>query len=103
MSKQPTSRMGVTQTVAFDGTVAVTNPFGAQTRQIRIVANSHCHYHLYDPAGSATAAVLTDPYLTANRIEYVTVTPGQKISAIKSPTAGLITEAAGTLWITEIA
>jgi hypothetical protein len=103
MSQKPTSRPGVTQTVAFDGSVAITNAFGTQTRQLRLVANSHCHYHIYDPAGTATAAVLTDPYLTANRIEYVTVTPGQKISAIKSPTAGLITEAAGTLWVTEIA
>lgn len=100
---QDTSRLGVTQTIAYDGTVPVTNPFGEQTRQIRLVANSACHYHIYENGGTATASVLTDPLLPANRIEYVTVTPGQKISAIKAATAGLISETAGTLWVTEIA
>jgi hypothetical protein len=100
--RHSTSRLGVTQTIAYDGTVAVTNPFGSQTRQIRVVANSACHYHVYETGGTATASVLTDPLLPANRIEYVTVTPGQKISAIKAATAGLITETAGTLWITEV-
>lgn len=94
-------RLGVTQTVAYDATVAATNPFGSQTREVRLVANSACHFHVYDPAGTATATV-ADPFLPANWPIYVTVTPGQKISAIKAATAGLVTATAGTLWVSEI-
>jgi len=94
--------LGVTQTIGYDATVAITNAFGAQTRQIRIVANSACHYHLYEAAGTATATT-ADPFLPANWIEVVTVSPGQKISAIKAASNGLVTATAGTLWVTEVA
>ncbi len=93
--------IGVTQTVAYDGTVAITNAFGAQTMQIRICANSACHYHIYEAAGTATAST-ADPYLPAQWIEVVTASPGQKISAIKGATNGLTTATAGTLWVTEL-
>jgi hypothetical protein len=99
---QNSSRVGVTQSIAFDATVPVTNPFGAQTYQIKIVSNSACHYHVYDTTGTATATV-ADPFLPANWIEFVTVSPGQKISALKAATGGLITATAGTLWVTESA
>ena len=99
MANQEASRNGTTQIVAYDGSVAVTNAFGDQTRQVRIVADSACHYTF---AAAPTAAV-TDPFLPANWIEFVTVTPGQKIAAIKAATNGLVTATAGTLWVTEIA
>lgn len=95
------SRVGVTQTVAYDATVPVTNAFAAGTYQIKIVANSACHYRVYDSTGTATATT-ADPFLPANWIEYLTVSPGQKISAIKAATQGLITATAGTLWVTEL-
>ena len=95
-------RGGTTQTVAYDATVPITNPFGAQTYQIRIVANSACHYHVYETGGTATATT-ADPFLPANWVEIVTVTPGQKISAIKAATNGLVPATAGTLWVTELA
>lgn len=94
-------RIGITQTVAYDATVAITNPFGAQTYQIRLVSNSACHFHVYETGGTATATV-ADPFLPANWETIITVTPGQKISAIKAATAGLITATAGTLWVTEL-
>lgn len=99
---QDSSRIGVTQTIAYDATVPITNAFGAQTQQIRIVSNSACHFHIYESGGTATATT-ADPYLPANWESYVTVTPGQKISAIKAATNGLVTATAGTLWVTEIA
>ena len=89
---------GTCQQIAYDGNVAVTNAFGAQTYYIRIVANSACHYNI---AKSPTAAT-TDPFLPANWIEVVKVTPGQKIAAIKAATNGLVTATAGTLSITEL-
>ncbi len=96
---QQADRNGISQVIAYDGNVAVTNAFGDQTRKVRLVANSACHYKIGD--GAQTAAV-TDPFLPANWIEAVTVTPGQRISAIKAATGGLVTATAGTLWITEL-
>lgn len=96
---QQADRNGTTQTIAYDGNVAITNAFGAQTYKIRLVANSACHYKIGD--GAQTAAT-SDAFLPANWIETVTVTPGQRISAIKAATNGLVTTTAGTLWVVEL-
>ena len=96
---QVSSRNGTTQAVAYTGTAAAsTNAFGTQTYKIRISANSACHYAI----GTAPVAIVTDAFLPANTIEYVTVTPGQKISAIQAATAGLVTATSGSLWVTEL-
>lgn len=94
------SRQGITQAIAFTGSsVPITNAFASQTYQIRLVANSACNYRIGDGAQTATAA---DPYLPANWFEYVTVSPGQRISAIRGATDGLTTATSGTLWVTEM-
>lgn len=98
MSRQ--ERINVTQTIAYDATVAITNAFGPQTYRLRLVANSACHFRIGDGTQTATAA---DPFLPANWETFVVVTPGQRISAIKAATAGLVTATAGTLWVTELA
>lgn len=97
--KKGSSRPGTTQTIAYDGSVAISNAFGAETYQIRLAANSACHYKIGDGAQTAAA---TDPFLPANVIEYLIVSPGQRISAIKAPTNGLVTATAGTLTVTEM-
>jgi len=97
--KHPSSRIGGTQTIAFDASAAVANTFGSETYQLRLVADSACCYRIGDGAQTATAA---DTYLPANVIEYVIVSPGQSISAIKAATNGLVTATAGTLWVTEM-
>ncbi len=97
--KQPSSRAGATQVIAFDASVAITNAFGPATWQLRLVANSACCYRIGDGAQTATTA---DIYLPANAIEHVIVSPGQRISAIKAATNGLVTATAGTLWVTEM-
>jgi len=94
-----TSRLSTTQTIAYDASTAITNAFGAQTYQVRVVANSACHIRIGDGAQTATAA---DPFLPANWVQVVTVTPGQRVSAIKAATGGLVTATAGTLWVTEL-
>jgi hypothetical protein len=82
-----------TQTIAIGASsAAAANPFGAQTRQIRIVANTACNVQIGDGAATATAA---SPLLPANWVEYVMVTPGEFIAAIQS-------SAGGTLWVTEL-
>jgi hypothetical protein len=97
--KQNASRVGTTQTVAYDASVGATNAFGVETYQLRLVANSACCYRIGDGAQTATNA---DTYLPANVIEYVIVSPGQRIAAIKAATNGLVTATAGTLWVTEM-
>lgn len=92
-------RPTVTQTIAYDSTTAITNAFGAQTYNIRLVANSACHFRIGDGVQTATAA---DPFLPALWETIVAVTPGQRISALKAATAGLVTATAGTLWVTEL-
>jgi hypothetical protein len=87
--KQHASRNGVTQIISYTTTTAITNAFGSETYQIRIASNAACHYHIYDTTGSATATT-SDPYLPANFIEYVTVSPGQKISAVQDVGAGIL-------------
>jgi hypothetical protein len=94
-------RLGVTQTVAFDTTTAVTNAFAPGTYAVRLVANSACNFRIYDSTGSATATT-ADPFLPANWETVITVSPGQKISALKAATNGLVTTTAGTLWVTEL-
>lgn len=94
-----TNRNGTTQAVAYTGTAAAsTNAFGGQTRQIRVVANSACHILV----GASPTAATTDPFLPANWIEYLTVNPGEKISAVRGGTDGLVTATSGTLWVTEL-
>lgn len=97
--KQHSSRNGTTQTIGYDGNTAITNPFDAETYQIRLSANSACHYAIGDGAQTASTS---SPFLPANTVEYVTVIPGQRISAIKAATAGLVAATAGTLWVTEL-
>lgn len=96
-----TPRLGVTQTIAFTAASAgAAAPFGGQTRQVRLVANAGCHVRIGDGVQTATVA---DPYLPADVAEIVTVTPGQRIAAIRAATGGLVTAADGTLWVTELA
>jgi hypothetical protein len=96
--KQSASRVGVTQTIAYDASTAIANAFGPETYQIRMVANSACCYRIGDGAQTATTA---DPFLPPNVVEYVIVSPGQRISAIKATGSGG-TATAGTLWVTEL-
>jgi hypothetical protein len=91
--------IGVTQTIAYDANVAVANVFGSQTRWLRLVSNSACHFRIGDGAQTATAA---DPFLPANWETIVVVNPGQRISALKAATGGLVTATIGTLWVTEL-
>lgn len=96
---QQADRVGTTQTIAYDSSTAITNAFGAATYKIRLVSNSACHFKIGDGAQTATTS---DPYLPANWESVFTVTPGQRISAIKAATNGLVTATAGTLWVTEL-
>jgi hypothetical protein len=67
--------------------------FGAQTYQVRVAATSACRIRIGDGTPTALA---TDSYLPADRPEYFTCTPGQKIAVIQEA-------AGGKLSVTEVA
>ena len=93
-------RNGTCQQIAYTGSsVAIANAFGAQTYWIRLAANSACHYKIGDGVQSAAT---TDPFLPALWEETVKVQPGQRISAIRASSDGLVTATSGTLSVTEL-
>ena len=99
MHPSDTGRLGVTQTIAFTGSsVAITNAFSDQTRVIRLVADASCCFSIGDGVQTATQS---SPYLPANWEAHFTVSPGQRISAIRAATEGLVTATSGTLWVSE--
>lgn len=100
--KQPSSRQGTVQVIAYSTAATITNAFGSETYQIRLSANSACHYLVSEAANVIAATVTNASFLPANVIEYVTVTPGQKISVLQAATGGLVTGTAGTLNVTEM-
>ena len=88
-------RQGTRQTVAYTGTAAtITNAFGTETYVIRLSATTACHF-LVSEAANVVAATATDSLLPTNWVDYIVVTPGQKISVIQD-------SAAGTLSVTEM-
>lgn len=98
MMIQSSARNDTTQAVAYTGTAAASAVFGGFTKQVRVVANSACHIKV----SASPTATTSDPFLPANWIEYLTVNPGEKISAVRAGTDGLVTATSGTLWVTEL-
>lgn len=94
--KQSTSRQGVTQALAIGAaSVTLPNAFGSETFQVRLASTTACYYLIDDPSNLVAATATNAVYLPANWVEYVTVSPGQKLTAIEA-------SAAGTLTVTEV-
>ena len=91
-SSRPSSRLGAAQDVAIGAASAASAAFGAQTYQVRVAATSACRIRIGDGTPTALA---TDSYLPADRPEYFTCTPGQKVAAI-------LGTGTGTLNVTEL-
>ena len=92
-------RLGRTQTIDFTtNSVGIASTFGAQTRAIRVRSNSPCCIKIGTGAQTATS---NDPALALDYSEYILVTPGQSMSAIRA-SGGTLTSADGRLWVTEI-
>jgi|SRR5215475_1910389 len=92
--KRPSSRQGASQNVAIGAASAASTALSAETFQIRIAATGNCHFRVGDGAPTALA---TDSYLPSGVVEYITVTPGQKIAVIQDGAA------TGNLSVTEMA
>jgi hypothetical protein len=93
-------RLGTAQSKAYTSSSAgVDNAFGPQTNQILVVATSACHIAIGDGAQTATTS---GAFIPANWPFIFTVTPGQRIAAIRAGTGGLVTATDGTLYVTEL-
>jgi hypothetical protein len=81
-------RLGATQTVAYtDSAVASTNAFATGTQVVRVSSTTGCHIVF----GGTPVATASNAYLKGGEPEYFVVTPGQKISAIRTSTSGTLT------------
>jgi hypothetical protein len=85
-------RLGAVQKVDYTAASASSSAFGAQTYGIRVIATTDCHVKIGD---GTVAATNSETYLPADLPEYFTVTPGQKIAAIRAA-------ADGALFVTEL-
>jgi hypothetical protein len=80
------------QSVAYTGTAGtITNGIGAQIQVVRIVSTSAC----YVAFGVSPTATTSSIYMPADKPEYFTVAPGDKVSAVQ-------VSAGGTLHVTEM-
>jgi len=102
LSSYSTFRQGASQNVAYataGGVSAASNAFGAQTYAIRVSAPGALsatvgvRINVNDGTPTATA---TSTLLPVNWVEYIAVTPGQKIAAISNDAV------AGSLSVTEL-
>lgn len=102
IDKNDSNRNGTTQAVAFTGTAATSAAFAGETWQVRLSSNAACHYVISEANSVTVATVANGAFLPANWVEYVTVSPGQKLSVIRGATDGLVTATSGTLLVTEL-
>lgn len=87
-----TGRLGTHQSASYTGTAGViTNAVGTQTNRIRVV----CTTDAFIVISKSPSATSSDVFIPANSVEYLTINPGEKVSAIQS-------SAGGTLHVTEI-
>lgn len=88
--KQPSSRHILTESTSPGSTAGLsTAVFGTECYQIRI-ATSTVAWFVIDtaPSVSSTTILQTGALLPAGQIDYVTVTPGQRLSCLSSVAAG---------------
>lgn len=65
--------------IATTSTAVLSTTFGTSTYQIRIACPSNCFYKVGDVAAPPTATN-SDVLLPSTWVDYVTVSPGQKVS-----------------------
>jgi hypothetical protein len=77
-------RLGTTQAIsATTASAAVSNAFGSETFQVRVATSDDVHIAF----GAAPTATTASPLMPAATIDYITVTPGQKMAALAVSTA----------------
>lgn len=87
-----TGRPGTHQSAAYTGTAGtITNAIGDGVNRVRVV----CTTDAFIVIGKSPTATTAGVFMPAGLVEYFTINPGEKVSAIQS-------SAGGTLHVTEI-
>lgn len=80
------SRIISTAAFTLSATSQASAAFGSQTYQIRIAtAGQPAYFKVGDGTPTATSS---DALMPANWVDYITVTPGQKVAVLQAGTAG---------------
>ena len=89
----------MTQTIAYAASsAAATNAFGSETFQVRLIANSACHYNIGEEAQTATTSDRSCRRVILSR----RLSQAELIAAIEASTNGLVTATASMLFVTEL-
>jgi hypothetical protein len=81
-------RLGTVHVFTMSGTSQASAAFGQQTTLVRLAtAGQPCHFEI---GTTPVAAAATSHVIGASCIDYITVTPGQKIAVLEAGTAGVI-------------
>lgn len=87
-----TGRFGTVQSVAYTGTAGtIANGITNGIQRVRLLATTDCFVKV---SAAGTAATTSDTYLVGLAPEYITITSGEKVSAIQVASGG-------TLYVTE--
>lgn len=87
-----TGYLGTHQSVAYTGTAGtITNAISDGVFKARVVCTSAAYIKI----GKSVTATSSDVYMAADAVEYFSVRPGEKVSAIQ-------VSGSGTLHVTEI-
>ena len=79
------ARLGTHQSVSYTGTAGtIANAISTGVYRVRVV----CTTDAFIKIGNSPTAAATDVPVFANNVEYFTITPGQKVSAIQSSSGG---------------
>jgi hypothetical protein len=78
-------RLGTVQNFTLTGTSQPSTAFSNETYMIRITATEGAYFVI----GTTPVAADTDPLLGANVVDYITVTPGQKIAVLEADSGGV--------------
>jgi hypothetical protein len=86
-----TGRFGTHQSVSYSTSAGtISTAIGTGVQKVRLVVTTASFVFV-----GSTGAATSDVYMPADSPEYITISPGQKVSAIQSA-------ASGTLHVTEI-
>jgi len=82
-------RLGTTQVAAYTSVAtSISTAFAAGTNVVRVSATTGAYIKF---GSTPTAAATNSAYIKAGEPEYFVVTPGQKLSAIRTATNGTVT------------
>jgi hypothetical protein len=80
-------RLGTNQNFTMSGSNQQSTAFGSQTYMIRLATFDQPAYFEIGTSPTATSA---DSLLGTNCVDYITVTPGQKLAVLQAGTAGVL-------------